>query len=129
MPQGAAEEVSCYSKHWACLLPQHGPGRKHTRSIQLEPWQRSILDRWPWPFLRGLIHSDGCRSANPAVHATKTYWFSRYLFLNRSSDIRALFVEYCEKVGVACRPSNSWEISVARRESVALMDQHIGPKR
>jgi hypothetical protein len=22
-------EVSLYSKHWPCLLPQHGPGRKH----------------------------------------------------------------------------------------------------
>jgi Homeodomain-like domain len=30
-------EVSLYSKHWPCLLPQHGPGRKHTRRIALEP--------------------------------------------------------------------------------------------
>ena len=24
-------EVSGYSKHWPCLFPQHGPGRKHER--------------------------------------------------------------------------------------------------
>lgn len=30
-------EVGLYSKHWPCLLPQHGPGRKHTRAIRLEP--------------------------------------------------------------------------------------------
>jgi hypothetical protein len=127
--KGRADEVGCYSKHWPCLLPQHGPGRKHERVIELDTWQRQILERWPWRFIRGLIHSDGCRFQNPAVHPRKTYWYSRYLFSNRSDDIRALFVEYCAKVGVECRASNYWEISVAKRESVALMDQHIGPKR
>lgn len=28
-------EVSMYSKHWVCLLPQHGPGPKHLRRISL----------------------------------------------------------------------------------------------
>jgi hypothetical protein len=28
--------VSMYSKHWPCLFPQHGPGRKHNRLIELE---------------------------------------------------------------------------------------------
>jgi hypothetical protein len=28
-----------YWKHWPCLFPQHGPGRKHLRSIVLEEWQ------------------------------------------------------------------------------------------
>ena len=31
-------DLSCYSKHWPCLFPQHGPGRKHTRPIVLETW-------------------------------------------------------------------------------------------
>jgi hypothetical protein len=30
-------EVSMYSKHWPCLFPQHGPGKKHLRPIKLEP--------------------------------------------------------------------------------------------
>ena len=25
-------------KHWPCLFPQHGPGRKHERPIVLEDW-------------------------------------------------------------------------------------------
>lgn len=29
-------EVSMYSKHWPCLFPQHGPGKKHHRQITLE---------------------------------------------------------------------------------------------
>jgi hypothetical protein len=28
-------EVASYSKHWICLFPQHGPGRKHDRRIEL----------------------------------------------------------------------------------------------
>jgi hypothetical protein len=28
-------DVSSYWKSWPCLLPQHGPGRKHERHIEL----------------------------------------------------------------------------------------------
>jgi hypothetical protein len=121
--------VRSYGVHWSCLLPQHGPGMKHERRIELVGWQREILDRYPWRFLRGLIQSDGCRFQNPAIHPKKTYWYPRYAFSNRSAEIRDLFCEYCDKVGVEWRQMNRWNISVARRDSVALMDRHIGPKR
>ena len=50
---------------WALAFPQGlKPGRKHLRSIALMPWQRELTGDFPWPFLRGLIHSDGCRSIN-----------------------------------------------------------------
>lgn len=60
LPKRCAE-VSMYSKHWPCLLPQHGPGKKHNRIIALEPWQQKLVDRATEEFVRGLIHSDGCR--------------------------------------------------------------------
>jgi len=43
-------EVSSFSKHWPCLFPQHGPGRKHERRIELVPWQRnwSTSTHAPW---------------------------------------------------------------------------------
>ncbi|MDT7763106.1 MAG: hypothetical protein QOC63_2526, partial [Mycobacterium sp.] len=53
-------EVWLYSKHWPCLFPQHGPGRKHTRRIALEPWQQALVDEATEEFILGLIHSDGC---------------------------------------------------------------------
>ncbi len=118
-----------YSRHWPCLFPQHGPGMKHERPIVLEPWQREITARYPWRFLRGLIHSDGCRHMNTIKRPNKTYRYPRYAFSNRSDDIRGLFCEYCDVVGVEWRRMNRWNISVARRDSVALMDRHIGPKR
>jgi hypothetical protein len=127
--QGNVVDVSSWSKHWPCFFPQHGPGKKHERPIELEGWQRNILDRWPWRFLRGLIHSDGSRFLNPSIHPNKTYWYTRYLFSNESKDILGLFLEYCEKVGVDARHSKTCEASVAKRRAVAQMDQHIGPKR
>mgnify|MGYP002336194323 CR=1 FL=1 len=54
-------DVSSWSKQWPCLLPQHGPGRKHERPIQLVDWQQAIVDEHPGWLLRGLIHSDGWR--------------------------------------------------------------------
>ena len=34
--------VVSYWKHWPCLFPQHGPGPKHRRRIELTTWQREI---------------------------------------------------------------------------------------
>jgi hypothetical protein len=68
-----AVDIGAYSKHWPCLFPQHGPGRKHDREIRLADWQRAIADRYPGRLLRGLIHSDGCRGTNTIRHPKKTY--------------------------------------------------------
>jgi len=118
-------EVGSSSKHWPCLFPQHGPGRKHERKIELEPWQQEIVDADPRPLLRGLVHSDGCRVLN-WVNGTP---YPRYHFDNRSSDIRGIFGRACDALGVEWRPNNRYTLSVARRGSVALLDEFIGPKR
>jgi hypothetical protein len=60
-------EVAGLWKHWPCLFPQHGRGRKHERPIVLEPWQRDLVNTDPRPLIRGLIHSDGCRITNWTV--------------------------------------------------------------
>jgi Homeodomain-like domain len=122
-------EVTSHSQHWPCLFPQHGPGPKHKRSIKLQAWQRDITDRHPWQLLRGLVHSDGSRFLNRIRHPRKIYVYPRYTFTNYSAEIRGLFCEYCDKVGVEWRQMNHWNISVARRDAVALMDRFIGPKR
>jgi hypothetical protein len=128
-PRDRYFEVTSHSGHWTCLFPQHGPGRKHERKIELASWQREIVDQHPWRLLRGLIHSDGSRSMNTIRHPKRTYSYPRYTFTNHSADIRNLFCEYCDRVGVEWRQMNRWNISVARRDSVALMDRYIGPKR
>jgi hypothetical protein len=129
-PKHAQMKVVCgYSKQWPTLFPQHGPGMKHTRRIELELWQREVCGRFPHRLLRGLIHSDGCRSINTIRHARRTYRYPRYQFSNRSDDIRAIFCEYCDQLGIEWRQMNRWTISVARRASVARLDELVGPKR
>jgi len=39
---GCTEVISC-SRHWPCLFPQQGPGRKHMPKIELQPLQRIIV--------------------------------------------------------------------------------------
>lgn len=128
--------VTSYSRHWPCLFPQHGPGKKHDRTIALAQWQQKIVDAHPWEFIRGLIHSDGCRITNWATRLVggerKRYEYPRYFFSNKSDDIRKLFSDTLTAVGVEwttlARRSEPFNISVARRASVALMDAHVGPK-
>jgi hypothetical protein len=128
--------VKVYSKHLHCLFPQHGPGKKHERVIALEPWQQVIVDAHPWEFIRGLIHSDGCRITNWTTRMVagerKRYEYPRYLFSNKSDDIRRLFTRALDKVDVEwstlARGSDPFNISIARKTSVALMDAHVGPK-
>lgn len=128
--------VSMASKHWSCLFPQHGPGRKHDRVIALAPWQETIVGEHPWEFIRGLIHSDGCRITNWTTRMVgterKRYEYPRYFFTNKSDDIRRLFTDTLDKVGVewkVCTSNgNPFNVSVARKASVALMDAHVGPK-
>ena len=50
------------------------------------------------------------------------------MLINRSTDIQGLFVEACERVGVEVRPNNWFSLSVARRASVEILDELVGPK-
>lgn len=115
-------------RQWPCLFPQHGPGRKHHRKIELVDWQREIVDEKPGPFLRGLIHTDGWRGVNRVEVKGKEYAYPRYQFSNRSDDIRKLFTDACDRLGVEWRPWTRWHISVARKDSVTLLDSFIGLK-
>lgn len=118
----------------AFAFPQHGPGRKHDRSIELAPWQRELTHDCPRELLRGLLHSDGCRCLNrvetrlPSGRVAR-YEYPRYFFTNLSSDIRRIFCEHCELVGVRWTQSSARNISISHRHSVATLDSFIGPKQ
>ncbi|WP_055716568.1 hypothetical protein [Streptomyces torulosus] len=129
-------EVKLYSMHIWCLFPQHGPGKKHERPIVLEAWQQAIVDAHPWEFVRGLIHSDGCRITNWTTRLVggerNRYEYPRYFFTNKSDDIRRLYTGTLDKLGLewthCTRHGDPYNISVARKASVALLDAHVGPK-
>lgn len=119
-------EVSSFSKSWPCLLPQHGPGRKHSRPIVLTDWQLELVKRWPGQLLRGLIHSDGCRFENTG----RGNWSCpRYSFNNKSPDILGIFCFACEQLDLHWTASGKRTIYVSRKADVAKLDEFIGPKR
>jgi Homeodomain-like domain len=124
-----AVEVSAYWKHWPCLIPQHGPGPKHLRPIVLTEWQRRLVMPDPRPLLRGLIHSDGCRIIATERKGTYVRRAPRYAFKNRSEDILRLFGTACEAAGVHFSRASPTQIAVYSKDSVAILDRFIGPKR
>jgi hypothetical protein len=85
---GGSIRIVAGSQLWPVVFPQHGPGKKHERAIALTDWQQQIVDRWPKPFIRGLIHSDGSRSINRFTVRTaggpREYAYTRYFFTNLS---------------------------------------------
>ena len=94
---------------------------------------REIVESHPWPFVRGVIHSDGCRTVNrfktrlPSGRVAE-YAYPRYFFSNLSADIRGLFCDSCERLGLRWTQSNHRNISISHRTSVALLDENVGPK-
>lgn len=126
-------DVQASWRHWPCLFPQHGPGKKHERPIVLAPWQQAVVDEHPGRLLRGLFHSDGWRGHNVAVRRAPDgfvtrYRYARYEFTNKSAQIRGLCTDALDLLGIAWRPNGPWRISVNRRSAVALLDEHVGPK-
>ncbi len=119
-------------KHWPCLFPQHGPGRKHERRLGMADWQWSIVERHPSAFLRGLFHSDGCRANNWTQRLVagemKRYDYPRWQFTNNSAEIRGWCCDALDLLDVPWRQSNWKTISVSTRAGVARLDELIGAK-
>lgn len=121
------------SRDWPNLFPQHGPGKKHERKIELVDWQLLITHEWTREFIRGLIHSDGSRCMNrfsvklPSGRIGR-YAYPRYFFTNYSEDIRRIFCDHCDLLGIRWSQSNPRNISVSHRDSVAILDSFVGPK-
>ena len=74
--------------------------------------------------------SDGCRITNLALVRGKRYEYPRYFFSqSRPSISRICSMRGCDLIGVDYRQAGPRNISVARRASVAVLDEFIGPKR
>jgi hypothetical protein len=131
--QGASDVVAICHPGIGRAFPQHGPGRKHLRAIELTDWQREITHAYPGALIRGLIHSDGCRVINrfktklPSGRVAE-YSYIRYFFSNLSADIRDIFTEHCELLGIRVTQSNHRNLTVSHRHSVTILEELVGPK-
>jgi hypothetical protein len=125
--------VTAGSKLWPDLLPQMEPGRKHERPIVLAPWQRAIVDAYPWPFVRGLIHSDGCHTVNRfktllPSGARGRVRLSALLLQQPIVRHPGAVLRELRAAGLRWTQSNHRNISISHRASVALLDEYVGPK-
>ena len=131
--KGSVVLLGSCGAEWANLFPQHGPGKKHERKIELVAWQLLITRQYTREFIRGLIHSDGSRCMNrfsvklPSGRVGR-YAYPRYFFTNYSDDIRRIFCEHCDLLGIRWSQSNPRNISISHRTSLALLDSFVGPK-
>jgi hypothetical protein len=129
----SAEVVTISHPGIGRAFPQHGPGPKHRRAIALTDWQRELTRAHPKALIRGLIHSDGCRTVNSFCTGLPSgrvgeYAYVRYFFSNLSSEIREIFREHCELLGIRVTQPNHRNLAVSHRVSVAILDSFIGPK-
>jgi hypothetical protein len=132
-PHGACSVLAMSHPAVLSAFPQHGPGKKHHRRIELVEWQRVLTHRYPEAFIRGLIHSDGSRCINQVNTALPSgrhahYEYVRYFFTNYSEDIRRIFCEHCELLDIRWTQSNPRNISISHRDSTAILDRIVGPK-
>jgi hypothetical protein len=96
------------------------------------PWQREI-----WTAIRRNSCGPAALGRLPDHQPLQTklpsgrlaeYAYPRWFFSNRSEDIRGLFCEYCERLGIRWTQSNPRNISVSHRRSVALLDAFVPAK-
>jgi hypothetical protein len=80
--------------------------------------------------VRGLFHSDGCRSTNRIHKDGKSYAYPRYFFSNRSEGVLDICRSALDRVGVEGRMARPDSLSIARRAAVAVaeLDRWVEPK-
>jgi hypothetical protein len=130
--------IYAYKKDLPLYFPQHGAGLKNTRNVELTPWQRAIVNEYPWEFIKGLIQTDGCYYTQH--QSGKLY--DMYSFFNTSRYIINDFLWVCNLVGLspvvyprltapvdnisATRSTHS--VTFSKRRDVGLIKQHVGIK-
>lgn len=136
--QPGATNVHVYSRLLPVLFPQLGPGRKHTRKIQLQDWQQKIITNFPKEFIRGLYQSDGSRY----IRTQNLRKNVCYCFTNSSMDIINLFTSTLDLLEIEwtihSRPnitrfgyktnSTKHTINIYKHSEVEKLEQFLQPK-
>ena len=125
-----------YASHpsWFEAFPQHGPGRKHTREIELAELAEKAHARPPGgiaarprPLGRGTRASTASRRGSRAGASPNTRTSATSSRTTQRIS-RRIFCEHCELLDIRWTQSSFKNISVAHRDSVARLDEFIGPK-
>lgn len=115
--------ISIYDKNLPLYFPQHGIGKKHDRKINLNEYQRSIIDLRC--ILRGLWITDGS-------YYIANSKYERYNFTNKSIDIISIFEECMDAFGIKytknIRKDGIYRIQIQKKSEVEKMKSIVGKK-
>jgi transcriptional regulator with XRE-family HTH domain len=126
---GRCVDVSMWSKHWPCLIPQHGPGRKHLREISLFGWQDRSLKENVSAFCAVLYIAMARESSRLSARATT---FDEPLATRSATGLAIYgnsFARAAMHWGSAGTQPSENQIAIYRQASVAILDCFVGPKR
>jgi hypothetical protein len=88
--------ICAYSKLFSKMFPQYGVGKKHTRVLGLQDWQKQIITDYPREFIKGCIESDG----SIYTQTIGKYKYTKYNLTNKSEEIIDMFLYCLGKVGI-----------------------------
>ncbi|MEV0290265.1 transcriptional regulator [Kribbella sp. NPDC050820] len=125
----AAVRIEARWKHWPCLFPQHGPGMKHRRKIELLAWQSEIVARYPESCCAGCSTPTAAGSSTGRASRTEGAITMRATcFTNESGDIRNILTQTLDMLGIPWRQPRRNAIAVSRKAAVEMLDSFVGPK-
>jgi hypothetical protein len=118
MDAGALPDAYAYSSR------STDPGASTTGLSCSSPGRSGSSIEFPGLLLRGLIHSDGCRSINTGRGGWR---HPRYSFKNVSADILGIFCAACDRLGLRWTTA-PYTVYVSRKADVERLDGFVGPK-
>lgn len=121
-----ANLITVYSRKLVDLFPQHGPGKKHQRKLELAEWQRTIINKYPSEFLRACFQSDGC------IYTLKNGG-RYYSFSNMSEDIMDWFLSALSSIGINKQKTRSVKskifiVQISKKSDVEILQSIIAYK-
>ncbi len=110
-------------KNLNLLFPQHGKGKKHTRTIELLEWQRLIIN--DMSLCQGLFFSDG----SYYLDNVNNKWM--YSFTNKSNGIINILSQALERLNIRYNirdRKSSIVLTVKYQDDVRRLHEMIGDK-
>ncbi|PZF87947.1 hypothetical protein C1I99_27010 [Micromonospora deserti] len=120
--------------HWCVDRPEPALIGTALRCFRCSPGVDNPTDRSTYAYLLGLYLGDGHLAVSAKVPVLRIACrpliptSSPHEFTNESADIMGLCRWALDLRGVAWRMNRRNSLSVARREAVAALDRHVGPK-
>lgn len=115
--------VTIFDKYLPLYFPQHGPGKKHDRKIELSDFQIKNIDYGN--LMRGLFVSDGSYYL-----AVKKY--ERYNFTNKSLEIINIFRDCLNHFDILhkwrIKPNGIYIVEIQKKSEVIKMKEIVGVK-